>query len=182
MKIFSVVCCVWALLLTLAVRADEAILIGGEIRFHGRVVALPCSIAPGDETLQVDFKQLSTEDLYLNKQTRPVGFTLHLINCSTTVYKTVTVTFSGERSQALPESLRVHSNASGGTAGIAIDLRQDNGNPLTLDQPTPATDLTRGSMQLGFQALVRGEPDALQQHNLQLGPFTSTASYTLNYQ
>ena len=182
MNIFFTACCVLVLLLSPAARAEQAELIGGAIRFHGRVVAQPCSIAPGDETLLVDFKQLSTKDLYLNKQSRPVDFTLHLINCNTSVYHSVTVTFSGDRSQALPASLRVRSNASGGTAGIAIDLRQGNGEPLTLDKPTPMTALTGGRMQLGFQALVRVEPDALQRHNLQFGPFISTAQYTLNYQ
>lgn len=182
MKLLSAVCGIWALLFTTAAQADGAILIGGELKFHGRVVVQPCSIAPGDERLLVDFKKLSTRDLYINKQSLPVGFTLHLINCNTTVYKTLTVTFSGDRSQALPASLRVRNNVSGESAGIAIDLLQESGEPVTLDEPTPAKDLTSGSMQLDFQARVRVEPEALQQHSLQLGAFTSTASYTLNYQ
>lgn len=182
MNIFFAACCTSVLFLSPPAWSDQAVLIGGAIRFHGRVVAQPCSIAPGDETLLVDFKQLSIRDLYLNKQIRPVDFTLHLINCATSVYHSVTVTFSGDRSQALPASLRVRSNASGGTAGIAIDLRLGNGEPVTLDKPTPMTAMTSGRMQLGFQALVRVEPDALRAHNLQFGPFTSMARYTLNYQ
>ncbi|EGM8503177.1 type 1 fimbrial protein, partial [Escherichia coli] len=70
-------------------------LIGGDIRFHGTVEALPCSVKPGGDKIGVNFKQISTKDLYSNKTSPPVPFTIPLENCSDAVFKTVSVTFSG---------------------------------------------------------------------------------------
>jgi len=157
-------------------------LIGGDIRFHGTVEALPCNVKPGGEKIGVDFKQISTKDLYANKKSSPVPFTIALENCSNAVFKTVSVTFSGVESTELPDYLVINPVSPGAASGVAIGLKEMNGSAIELNKPTTAENISRGSMNLSFQAWVEGTPTALQNKNMALGPFTATANYTLTYQ
>lgn len=157
-------------------------LIGGELKFHGNVLSLPCSVASDDEKLLVDFKEVSVKDLYIHGKSTPTPFSLHLVDCSPNVFHSVTVTFSGHESNDLPGHLTINPSGSEGASGIAIGLMQGNGSKVELDKETPATALVTGNMTLKFMAYVAGEPDALKNSNIQYGPFTASANYTLNYQ
>ncbi|MCK2182299.1 type 1 fimbrial protein, partial [Hafnia paralvei] len=59
---------------------------------------------------------------------------------------------------------------------------ESNGSAIELNKPTTAENIANGSMDLTFQAWVAGEPTALQNGDITLGPFTATANYTLTYQ
>ena len=157
-------------------------LIGGDMRFHGTVEALPCSVKPGGDKIGVNFKQISTKDLYSNKTSPPVSFTIPLENCSDAVFKTVSVTFSGIESTELPNHLIINPVSPSSASGVAIGLKESNGSAIELNKPTTAENIANGSMDLTFQAWVAGEPTALQNGDITLGPFTATANYTLTYQ
>ncbi|WP_421507773.1 fimbrial protein [Erwinia rhapontici] len=157
-------------------------LTGTSVHFHGTVVSQPCSVAPGSEKILVDFKHVSVKDLYLNKKSTPVPFSIRLINCTTAVYNSVTVTFSGEENSELSNHLTIHPVLGGGAAGVAIGLKLQNGQSVELNKATSLTRLSTGNMNLGFTAYLEGEPDALQKREIQFGPFTASARYTVNYQ
>lgn len=152
-------------------------LTGTSVHFHGTVYSLPCSIAPGNDKILVDFKEVTVKELYLNKTSTPVSFSIRLINCTRAVYDSVTVTFNGEESNKLSNHLAIKP-----VSGVAIGLKLQNGQDVVLNKATPSTRLSTGNMSLGFTAYLEGEPDALQKRAIHYGPFTALARYTLNYQ
>lgn len=155
---------------------------GRSVKFHGTVTSLPCSIAPGSDKILVDFKEVAVNDLYRNKKSSPIPFSIRLIDCTTNVFNSVTVTFSGDESPELANHLAIHALSPGGTAGVGIGLQLQNGSPIELNKASPATRLAVGNMSLGFSAFLAAQPGAQQNREIQYGPFTATASYTLNYQ
>lgn len=87
------VCCAAALLLcSVPAGATE------NMRLHGALVAEPCVIPPGDETVVLDFDTVIDKYLYLNTRTPGQTFELHLAQCDLSLGKTVRVTFSGAES------------------------------------------------------------------------------------
>ena len=70
-------------------------LIGGDLNFKGTVVAHGCSIVPSSKNIAVDFGEISTRTLYAERKSQPKAFVIELKDCSTDVFNSVTVTFSG---------------------------------------------------------------------------------------
>ncbi|WP_273974132.1 MULTISPECIES: fimbrial protein [Serratia] len=161
------------LLSTLSGAADN-------MRFHGALVAEPCVIPPGEETVVLDFDTVIDKYLYLNTRTLGKRFDIHLADCDLSLGKTVRVTFSGTESAALPGLLAL-SGASQ-ASGIAIGMETTDGALLPLNQAGKAQALNNGSTILTAQAYVQGEPEALKNQTIARGPFSAVATFSLEYE
>ncbi|PRD13702.1 fimbrial protein [Pantoea coffeiphila] len=167
---------------SMAATTKMAGLIGGDLRFTGKVVALPCDVAPGDEKVPVDFKQIALKDLVNDRTTKPIPFTIHLLNCNAVVFESVTISFSGNESPKLPNRLMITPEGAGDMSAIGVGLQLKDGSPVTLKQASPAVALSQGSMSLDFFAFVEADTEEIKSGNVAFGPFTSVAQYTLSYQ
>lgn len=153
-------------------------LIGGELTFKGKVVAQGCNIVPSSKNIAVDFGEISARTLYAEVKSLPQAFAIELQGCSTAVFNSITVTFSGTANPNMNDRLAVTGSAS----GIGIGFEESDGTAISLNTPTTAVAISSAAMQLDFKAFVEGEPDALSNKTLQTGEFQATANYTLNYQ
>ncbi|MGP3070583.1 fimbrial protein [Serratia nevei] len=149
------------------------------MRFHGALVAEPCVIPPGEESVKLDFGTVIDKYLYLNQRTHGQSFELNLAECDLSIGKTVSVTFRGAESLALPGLL---APSVGGASGIAIGLETEQGQALPLNQPSGKYQLSGGNTVLQLRAYVQGEPDALANRSLGLGVFRATATFQLEYE
>lgn len=82
-----------------------------KMRLHGTLVAEPCIIPPGEETIQLDFGTVIDKHLYHNQRTSSREFKLHLSNCDQTLGKSVQVTFTGVENPALPGLLALDASS-----------------------------------------------------------------------
>ena len=140
-----------------------------------------CSvIPPGEENIRLDFGTVVDKYLYANQRTKSQPFTIHLTECNPAIAATVSITFSGTPSTALPGLLALDAGSS--ATGVAIGLEMSDGRELSLEQTSSATTLSVGENQLRYQAYVRGEPDAIANRNIGFGEFTATASFSLSYE
>ena len=155
-------------------------LIGGDLNFKGTVVAHGCSIVPSSKNIAVDFGEISTRTLYAERKSQPKAFVIELKDCSTDVFNSVTVTFSGTENANMSDRLAITPIAPNSASGIGIGFEENDGTAISLNTPTTAVAIA--SMQLNFKAFVEGEPDALSNKTLQTGAFQATANYTINYQ
>ncbi|MEN0615602.1 fimbrial protein [Klebsiella indica] len=153
-------------------------LIGGDLKFQGEVVAHGCSIDPLSKNVVVDFGEISARTLYAEGKSLPKAFVITLKDCSTAVFNSVTVTFSGTENTNMSDRLVV----TGAASGIGIGFEESDGTAISLNVPTTALAISGTSMSLNFNAFVEGEPNALSNKTLQTGGFQATANYTLNYQ
>ncbi|MDA8478798.1 fimbrial protein [Citrobacter sp. Awk 4] len=150
------------------------------MRLHGVLVAEPCVIPPGDETVVLDFNTVIDKYLYINTRTLGQTFELHLVQCDLSLGKTVRVTFSGTESAALPGMLALSGSSQ--ASGIAIGMETPQGEPLPINQQGKQQALVSGTNILVAQAYVQGEPDALKHKTIERGPFSAVATFSLEYE
>lgn len=65
--------------------------------FHGTLVDEPCTIHPGDETVELPFGNIPDKNLYAYQRTPSKDFRIRLSECDTSIGKRVTVMFAGMR-------------------------------------------------------------------------------------
>jgi len=162
-------------LLSLSLSAQGA----DNMLFHGTLLAEPCVIAPGDDTIALNFGGVLDNDLYLNGRTPGMDFTLHLINCDISLAQTVEMTFTGTADPKLPGLLALDGGSQ--AKGIAIGLEATNGSAWPLNQGGQYP-LTNGSTALQAKAYIQGESAALGARTITPGDFSATATFTLAYQ
>ena len=150
------------------------------VRLHGALVAEPCVIPPGDENIALDFGTVIDKYLYLNTRTLGQAFEIHLKECDLTLGKTVSVTFTGTESSALPGLLALDGGSE--ATGIAIGLETVSGKPLPLNKVSDKSLLQEGSNIIALKAYVQGEPDALRNQSIERGPFSAVATFHLEYE
>lgn len=150
------------------------------LKLHGALVAEPCTLLPGDESVQLDFGTVIDKYLYLNGRTHGKAFQLHLIDCDTNLGKTLKMTFGGTESIQLPGLLALDGGSQ--ASGVAIGMETPQGQPLPLNQQSGAYTLTDGSNVINLQAYVRGEPTAITHKTIGRGVFTTIATFTLDYE
>ncbi|OCJ19681.1 fimbrial protein [Serratia sp. 14-2641] len=165
---------------TVALLALSQGVLAANMRLHGTLVAEPCIIPPGEETIQLDFGTVIDKQLYHNQRTTSWEFKLHLSNCDLTLGKSVQVTFTGVENPALPGLLAL--DASSQASGIGIGIESENGAPLPLNQLGPYRyPLAAGDNYLRMMAYVQGEPDAITNRTINRGPFSASMTFALTY-
>ncbi|EPK0251108.1 fimbrial protein [Serratia marcescens] len=149
------------------------------VTYSGVLVAEPCVIPPGAENIELDFGTVIDKYLYLNQRTPGKAFVLQLTECDLSLGDTVSISFNGTESVALPGLLAINS---GGASGIAIGLENMAGELLPLNQSTGKYRLQAGSNSITLKAYVRGEPEALNNKTIGRGQFSSAATFLLSYE
>lgn len=155
----------------------------GRIHFTGTVINAPCSIAPGDEDINVDLGQVANKVLEAgNKYSRNVNYTIHLQDCSLSAAKVsdvdypavskVTVKFGGAGDSKNGDLLA----NTGGAQGAGIRLIDANGALLKVGDTSSAISLTDGDNDLTFAARLEANGDKVK-----VGPVKGQATYALNY-
>jgi type 1 fimbria pilin len=150
------------------------------VYMYGAVIEEACVIPPGEENITLDFGSIVDTYLYQNTRTPSETFTINLTECDLSVASTVTMTFIGVESVALPGLLAPDVGAGG--SGIAVGLETSDGKPLPLNTPSRKVRLQPGSNAIVMNAYVQGEPDAITNHTIARGAFTATATFNLDYE
>ncbi|MFV8979235.1 fimbrial protein [Serratia fonticola] len=157
-------------------RADD------NLFFDGNLVAEPCTIAPGKETVTVNIGVIPDKNLYNYPRAKTTPFSIELSECDLSLGKTVNVSFKGAESQQLPGHLDIF--IAGKRSGAVIGLETLEGEFIPINKEVGKLyDLTDGTTLLNMQAYVRGEPEAIKNISIGLGEFESAiATFFLNYE
>lgn len=150
------------------------------LKLHGALVAEPCTLLPGDDNIQLDFGTVIDKYLYQNQRTLSKPFQLRLMDCDTSLGKTIKMTFSGTESVALPGLLALNGGSE--AKGVAIGLETEDGQALALNQKSHGQVITDGNNTIKLQAYVRGEPEAIKNKAIERGMFTVVATFALEYE
>ncbi|HEJ9486942.1 TPA: type 1 fimbrial protein [Proteus mirabilis] len=151
------------------------------MRFHGILVDEPCTIKPGDETVELDFGNIPDKNLYAYQRTPSKLFQIRLSECDLTIGKSVKITFKGDENQAMAGQGFLAISPSSQAAGIAVGLESENGNALPVNKETDKMSLNADDTILNFYAFIQGEPDAIANQSIKRGPFSAIATFHLNY-
>ncbi|ERK14112.1 hypothetical protein BFS14_22030 [Serratia fonticola] len=146
----------------------------GVIDFKGSIIVAPCSIDEKETTKEVTFDQVSDSLLADGGQSAPKDIKIVLTGCNNAVKSKVQTTFSGAASQYNPDLLGI----SGTAEGASIVLVDGSGARLKLGAASPLVGIDNGTNVLKFSTYLLGDTAA----NIKAGDFTSTATWSLNYQ
>lgn len=129
---------------------------GGNMRFQGEIIAEACSVDAGDRLMTVNMGQISSHRFHAaGEDASPVAFTIHLLDCDTTVSQRVGVTFNGVADGKDPDVLSVGEGA-GIATGIGVALFNSDGSLIPLNrEPVSWTRLYDGPTTLHFVAKYR---------------------------
>ncbi|WP_261397443.1 fimbrial protein [Serratia fonticola] len=150
------------------------------VHLYGALVAEPCVIPPGEENIVLDFGTVIDKYLYLNNRTLGQQFSIHLTECDLSLGKTVSVTFLGTENVALPGLLAIDGGSQ--AKGIAIGLETKQAKPVPINQASDKYLLQDGDNRISLKAYVQGEPDAIRNQSIERGPFSATATFSLEYE
>ncbi|WP_261459938.1 fimbrial protein [Serratia fonticola] len=148
------------------------------LNFDGTLVAIPCTLDPDTTSIMLDFGTMPDKYLYINTRTHSKSFEIRLLDCNPALGKLVIVTFSGTQDGELPGLIAL---SSGPASGIAIGMEQADGTGLPVNKPLPAHQLITGDNTMTFSGYMQGKPTALQNHSIEPGNFSATATFSLNY-
>lgn len=151
----------------------------GNVVMRGALVTEPCVIAPGDETIELDFGSIVDKYLYLNQRTHGQEFKLHLSECDMSLGDTVDIIFSGIESIKLPGLLAVNNDST--ATGIAIGFETLDGKSLPLNKAVGNYILHEGENVISLKAFVKGEPSALNARTIKKGAFNARTFFVLEY-
>ncbi|MBP6122459.1 MULTISPECIES: fimbrial protein [Providencia] len=169
-----------ALIITLLPYGSGALAIPNNLQIRGNLVEEPCTILPGDEKISLIFWDTPEKNFYANGHTASKDFVIKLSDCDTSIGKSVKVTFSGTPSPALPGFLALSNSST--ASGFAIGIQNSDGSPLDIAQEGEKIALQNGATQLHFQAFLKGEPDAISNKTIKVGPYNATATFKLDYE
>ncbi|AEX50350.1 fimbrial protein [Rahnella aquatilis] len=155
----------------------------GRIHFTGTVINAPCSIAAGDEDINVNMGQVANKVLESgNKYSQNVNYTIHLQDCDLTAQTAGTVEYPAMSKVAVsfagtPDSSAAELLANTGSAkGAGIRLIDANGDLLKVGDTSKDINLVTGNNELVFAARVEANSQPVS-----TGTIVSQATYALNY-
>ncbi|WP_272676447.1 fimbrial protein [Providencia huaxiensis] len=164
----------------LLIDVSTAFAVPDNLRIIGNLVEEPCTILPGDENIPMDFFDTPEKNFYAYGETPPKEFVIKLSDCDTTIGKFVEVTFSGTLNLALPGFLALSTSSV--ASGFAVGLQNSDKTPLALEQKGSKLTLQDGANQLRFYAYLKGEPDAIADKTIKVGPYSAVATFKLDYE
>lgn len=146
----------------------------GTVTFKGTIIDAPCSIEPGSLDQTVKLGDIASGQLKKGGKSTPQDILIKLVGCDMETAKTVTTTFSGAESAAVPGLLAMKGTARG--ASIAIN--DIDGKLLSLNKASKPQTID-GQATLRFSAHLQGDGASAA---IVPGEFNSVADFKLAYQ
>lgn len=153
----------------------------GSVTFTGSIIDAPCSISADTVHQDVELGAISQSMLEEKGQSTPTPFTIKLENCafeadagggSARLNNGVSITFTGRPNDTNTSLLALDGDA----AGAGVVLTDGLQKVISLGKATPLGELTQGTNNIKFYAYLKGADKTVT-----TGEFTSTASFTLDY-
>jgi major type 1 subunit fimbrin (pilin) len=120
----------------------------GTINFTGSITAVPCEIDTSATDSAVTMAKVFANDFTgVGTTTGTTNFKIALKNCGDTT-NGATVTFTGTTDSANPQALKT----SGDATGVALQLIDDTGTPVSVGTASKAYAIAEGSNTFNFAA------------------------------
>ncbi|AAP95260.1 pilin protein [[Haemophilus] ducreyi] len=162
----------------------------GVVNFKGTIVEAACSVDPSFTNQTVDLGQTAAAKLVKGGTSRPVPFTIKLVDCETGgKIKKANIAFTGNIDKKVENGLAILGQAK----GAAIQITGLDGKPVKLDGSKTNVNIQDGDNSLQFSAYLKGYPTAAVGRDDGPGPtptgkaivageFTSLVNFTMSYE
>ena len=150
------------------------------LQMDGTLVTEPCTLDPDGNSLTLPFGTIIKKGLYKDPRTPGLPFNVTLTDCDTSLGQSAMLTFTGVESQAANMSGFL-STTGPGSEGIVIGIETPDGQPIKINEPTPAMALRDGVTTIPLQAYVQATPESVGKQSLVAGDFSATATLDVAY-
>lgn len=150
------------------------------VHLTGALVSEPCTLPDSDTALMVDFGTIDNKTLYKDTRSKSKPFYLHLNDCDTSAFDSLTVTFQGAEDNELQDYLAVDPTSI--AHGIAIGMEMADGTLIPVNKPSSVLQLSQGNNILTFDAFVKAQQTAILNKTIAVGGFSATSTFILDYQ
>ncbi|MEL5596581.1 fimbrial protein [Serratia ureilytica] len=163
---------------SLAIITNAAIASGinGHINMKGAIVETPCAIDVGDQEQTLMIGNFPISQIIRDGQGVEKEFSIRLFDCVLTSlappqsgWKHFQVTFEGDADNGNFKTI-------GDANGVAIMIRDQQGNIAVPGAPLPKGEITPGNMQLRYTLNLVGNKE-----NLRAGSYSSTIRFRMDY-
>ena len=152
----------------------------GKVKFEGKIIDAPCSIAPESIDQTKSFGQVANVELVNGgKSTNVVNFDIKLQGCDISSKNKVQVTFAGPNGGATGTTNTLLA-ITGVAKGASIAMFDGSNQPITLGTATTVQNLIAGNNTLSFTAFLQGHAGTTLTDIVE-GDFTSTTNFTMAY-
>lgn len=163
-------------LITAAPAHADGLPAGINIQLTATVVALGCTVDPGDVDKPVKLGEWATKSLKKSGlATSPVPFSIHLTGCAASG---VTTAFTGTKDKVDPELLALKSDDDDFASGVAVQIMDSSGKriPMGENAPRGVVDVN-GNVTLNFRANYVATGD----DRVRPGAADADTEFTLSY-
>lgn len=151
-----------------------------EMRFSGTLVEEPCSLAPADSAIEIDFGSVINKLLYSHQRTLGKPLTLHLLECDLSLGETVSVTFLGTEDIQQPGLIALDAEST--ASGVAVGFETVDNILVLVNQPSQRHTLKMGSNELNFLVYISAASDAVRDKAITPGSLKTSAIFSFNYE
>ncbi|TFZ52759.1 type 1 fimbrial protein [Serratia proteamaculans] len=148
----------------------------GRVTMNGSIIDSACALDTESRYQTIDMLTQPASEIISEGFGHSRPFTLHLINCQlqqadnpTESWQHFAITFDGIKSST-------GFGINGDAEGIALQIRDANGNIAEPGMSMPVSDLTAGEMSLNYTMRLVGNGE-----NLKSGSYHSAIRYKLDY-
>lgn len=167
---------VMGIILFMALSLAQADLRAINIRLSGTVVALGCTVEPGDVDKPVNLGEWATKQLKKNgSSTNPVAFSISLTGCTASG---VTLAFTGTKDKTDNSLLALNNGGSNAAQGVAVQIMDSQRNRISVGDNAPRGVVdANGNLTLNFYANYVATADS----GVTAGVADADSIFTLTY-
>lgn len=151
-----------------------------EVNFSGTLVEEPCSLAPEDSVIDIDFGTIASKYLYSYRRTLGKPFTLHLLACDLSLGNSVSITFNGSEDADQPGLIALDGAST--ASGVAVGIETADNRLIPVNKLGDEQRLETGNNELAFQVFVSAGEEAMKEKKIGPGSISSNITFELNYE
>lgn len=150
-----------------------------EMRFSGTLVEEPCSLAPEDTAIEIDFGTIVNKQLYSHQRTLGKPFTLHLMDCDLSLGDAFSIMFTGIEDIEQPGLIMLDPSSS--AKGVAIGIESSQGDFLPVNILSPWKTLKEGKNEINLQSYISASNESLIDRSIISGSIFAIFHLSINY-
>lgn len=147
--------------------------------FEGNLVKEPCTILSDNKTLTVKFNTVDVKTLREGQKTEDIPFIITVSNCDNSVAKNINFLFKGFESVSHKGYLGI--NINGKPSGVGIGIEDKNKKFIAINKENSQFSLNKNENQFLFYAFLKAEPSVIVSKKIELGKFSSIATFHITY-
>ncbi|ELX8379870.1 fimbrial protein [Providencia vermicola] len=160
----------------------SAFSLANDLKVKGTLVNAPCTIAPEDKNVEINFGDIRLLDIYERGfEFSKKELILVISECDLSIAQKLKVKFIGTPHHQLAGFLSL--DGSDTNPGLGIGFETVDGKPVLLNENTDLILIEKnGRNELKFNTFLKASQDAINNKSIKPGRFSAAATFLIQYE